>query len=50
MPKKQFLIRNYNLTEEELEEWLSDLTNEMPSQEAGTNDRRNQDAMFDVGD
>ena len=48
MPKKQFLIRNYNLNEEELEDWLAALKDEMP--EAGSTERRSQDALFDLGD
>lgn len=48
MPKKQFLIRNYNLNEEELEDWLSSLKEELP--EAGSSERRSQDALFDLGD
>lgn len=50
MPKRQFLIRNYNLSDEELEEWMNDLQSEMPAQEAGTEDRHAQEAMFNVGD
>lgn len=50
MPKKQFLIRNYNLSDQELKEWLDDLKEEMPSQEAGTDERNAQAAMYDVGD
>ncbi|MFC0275876.1 phage portal protein [Enterococcus devriesei] len=48
MPRKQFLIRNYNLNEEELAEWMEDLKNDAP--EAGTDERRRQDALFDLGD
>ncbi|MEK4256658.1 phage portal protein [Enterococcus sp. FSL W8-0510] len=48
MPKKQFLIRNYNLNEDELEDWLAALKDEMP--EAGSTERRSQDALFDLGD
>lgn len=50
MPKKQFLIRNYNLSEEELSIWLNDLEAESAHQEVGSSDRRSQDAMFNVGD
>ncbi len=50
MPKKQFLIRNYNLSDQELKEWLDDLKEEMPSQDAGTDERNAQAAMYDVGD
>ncbi|HGF7928562.1 TPA: phage portal protein [Enterococcus faecium] len=48
MPKKQFLIRNYNLNEDELEDWLAALKDEMP--EAGSTERRSQDALFNLGD
>lgn len=48
MPKKQFLIRNYNLNEDELEDWLAALKEEIP--EAGSIERRSQDALFDLGD
>ena len=48
MPKKQFLIRNYNLSDQELKEWLDDLKEEMP--ESGSTERRSQDALFDLGD
>lgn len=44
MPKKQFLIRNYNLSEVELDEWLSDLKDETPESS------RVENALFDVGD
>ena len=47
MPKKQFLIRNYNLSDQELKEWLDDLKEEMP--ESGSTERRSQDALFDLG-
>ncbi|EGP5600628.1 phage portal protein [Enterococcus faecium] len=45
MPKKEFLKRNYGLSDTEADEWISQLISEMPG-----NDNNTENAFFDEGD